>query len=178
MHIRIAFALMILVAGAGQAGATLIDLERAYNVCGDASKESYYRLRHCTELITYIKSGHLSRETQFRLRDVYVSRAQVHYGMGKPDEALKDLEEAISYIELRNPRIDDDRLRGWPRHYIYFLRGQVQIELKQYQDALESLGKADKFMELGKFASEEERLAMASSISRLTGMAYTNRIDL
>lgn len=169
---------MLFVAGAGQAGATLADLERAYNVCGDESKAPDYRLRHCSELISYIKSGHMRTNNagdtgQFRLRDIYTSRAQVYHGMGKPEDALADLDEAISYIEIENPKLYDRRLRGWPQHYVYFLRAQVQIELKRYEDALASLGKADRVMEQGKFASDEERLKMASTISRTTGLAYS-----
>lgn len=172
MHVRCVFALLIFAFGASPAGADQALIEKAYNTCADEGQEPKIRLRDCTTLIRYMKeNGVLS--AQFRLQDVYVSRAQVRYNMGKPEEALSDLEEATSYIDMIDPRSNDNRLRGWPPHYVYVLRGQVEIALERYQDAIESLKKADQIMQVGKFANDSEKLAMASSISRLTGTAYT-----
>ena len=136
----------------------------------DQDAEASLRLGYCGRLISLVDAGGLTR-AEFRLRDPFVTRAELHHAAGRDPEALADLERAARTRQFSDGVPVRRKMDSWPDYRVYLLRGEVQFELGQYEAALLSLREARGLTTVGKPA--RSRLKHEKSrIDALAGAAY------
>jgi hypothetical protein len=102
-----------LLAAAAPTRALPTEIEYAHKVCSDMTARDQSRVKSCSKLILAVKTGALFTG-EFRLRDLYVSRALAYQGLGQREEALEDIDHATDLIQQDlDPRLIGNERYGW-----------------------------------------------------------------